>query len=297
MAPAAWWSYVLLVGAAVGWSLNGVIIKSVVMGALTIAFYRSAVAAVFLLPWAWPRRRRPDRSSLEAAAAYAATVVLLVLATKGTSAANAIILHYTAPFYVFVIGIPLLGERPGQRDWIALILAMLGVGCIMAGAGSADWQGIGYGVGSGMAFAMVILILRRDHARDPVWVTFFNNAVVALLLLPWVWQDLILDRRDFVLMGIMGVFQLGVPYVMFSTAVRQVRAMEASLIALLEPLLNPVWVVLAVGEVPSRWTVLGGSVVLAALASRYVFGSRSRPAMSDRDHPPLPAPPGDPLVP
>lgn len=274
---APWWSYALLIAAALGWSLNGVIIKSVVMGALTIAFYRSAVAAVFLLPVAWRRRRPPDRSSLEVAAAYAATVILLVLATKGTTAANAIILHYTAPFFVFLLGIPLLGEHPSRRDWIALALAMAGVACIFAGAASADWLGIWYGVGSGIAFAMVILLLRRDHARDPVWVTFLNNGVVAVLLLPLVWHTLWIDRHDFILMLTMGIVQLGLPYVLFSTAVRHVRASEASLISLLEPLLNPVWVALVVGEIPGLWTVGGGGVVLAGLVSRYAARGIRRP--------------------
>ena len=271
---APWWSYALLVAAALGWSLNGVLIKSVAMAALAIAFYRSAVAAVFLAPWAWRRREKVDRASVEVAAAYAFTVILLVLATKGTSAANAIILHYTAPFFVFLIGIPLLGELPVRRDWISLALAMGGVGGVFASAATADWMGIGYGLGSGIAFAMVILLLRRHHARDPLWVTFLNNAIVALLLLPWVWSELVLSRHDLLLMLTMGVVQLGVPYVLFSTAVRHVRAGEASLISLLEPLLNPVWVALAVGEIPAPWTLAGGSLVLVALTSRYVSWGR-----------------------
>jgi drug/metabolite transporter (DMT)-like permease len=284
------WSYALLVAAALCWSLNGVLIKSVAMAALAIAFYRSAVAAAFLAPFAWRRRERLGRASVEVAAAYTVTVILLVVATKGTSAANAIILHYTAPFFVFLIGIPLLGERPGRRDWISLGLAMGGVGFIFASAASADWVGIACGVGSGIAFAMLILLLRLHHSRDPLWVTFLNNAVVALLLLPWVWSQLLISRHDLVLMLTMGIVQLGVPYVMFSTAVRHVRAGEASLISLLEPLLNPVWVALAVGEIPARWTLVGGSVVLIALVSRYAFRSRRHlqpePVMGEQSPPP-----------
>lgn len=270
-----WWAYGLLVAAAMGWSLNGVLIKSVSMAALTIAFYRSAVAAVFLAPVAWRRRRRLDRTALEVAGAYAATVILLVLATRGTSAANAIILHYTAPFFVFLLGIPLLGERPSGRDWLCLGMAMGGVVLIVGGSASADWPGLICGLGSGIAFALLIVLLRRDHGHDPLWVTFRNNGVVALILLPWVGADLLVSRHDLVLMLIMGTVQLGLPYVLFSTAVRYVRAGEASLISLLEPLLNPVWVALVVGELPGPWTLLGGSVVLVALVSRFLPGGRS----------------------
>jgi len=272
---APWWAYGLLVAAALGWSLNGVLIKSVSMAALAIAFYRSAVAAVFLAPVAWRRRRRFDRTAVEVAAAYTATVILLVLATRGTSAANAVLLHYTAPFFVFLLGIPLLGERPSRGEWLCLGLAMGGVALIVGGSAGGDWPGLACGVGSGIAFALLIVLLRRDRGHDPLWVTFRNNAVVALILLPFVGPDVLVSRHDLGLMLIMGTVQLGLPYVLFSAAVRHVRAGEASLISLLEPLLNPVWVALVVGEIPGRWTLVGGCLVLGGLVFRFLPGRRN----------------------
>ncbi len=279
--PAPWWSYALLLAAALGWSLGGVFIKSASLSGPVIAFYRCAVAAVFLAPMAWRQRRPLDRRQLEAAAAYTATVVLLVLATKRTTAANAILLHYTAPLYVFVAGVRLLGERPARRDWLCLGVALAGVACICSGAGGADTAGIGYGLASGMAYALLILLLRRERGRRAIWVTFANNAAAALVLLPWVRHGLAASQRDLLLMLAMGVVQLAVPYVLFSKAIAHLAASEAALILLLEPMLNPVWVALAVGETPGGRTLIGGTCVLAALAARYL---RLAP------RPPLPTP-------
>ena len=248
--------------------MSGVIIKLVDMSALNIAFYRSAIAALFLWPLAWKRRERFDRGSLELSVAYTGTVILLVMATKATTAANAIILQYTAPLFVFILGIPLLGEHPTRRDWGGLALAMFGVMYIFYGAGEADVVGVGYGLASGLAFGLLIVLLRRYSARDPLWVVFFNNLVVGLLLLPLVWEEIWIEGWELVLMLVMGIVQLGLPYVLFSLAVRHVSAREAALISLLEPLLNPIWVGLVVGEIPGKETQIGGVVILGGLVFR-----------------------------
>jgi len=261
--------YALLVIVAACWSLNGVIIKLADMSALNIAFYRSSIAALFLMPFALRRREPLDRGSLEMAGAYAGTVILLVLATKATTAANAIFLHYTAPFFVFLIGIPLLGERPTGKDWKGLGLAMTGVLCIVLGGGEADRLGVGFGLVSGLSFGTLIVLLRRYSARNPLWIAFGNNLVVGLVLFPWIGGEIWISSRDLLLMLVMGIVQLGLPYVLFGLAIRQVNAREASLISLLEPLLNPVWVFFLVGETPSWETRLGGGIILAGLLLRF----------------------------
>jgi drug/metabolite transporter, DME family len=268
--------YALLVITAACWSLNGVIIKLADMSALNIAFYRSSIAALFLMPFALRRREPLNRGSLEIAGAYAGTVILLVLATKATTAANAIFLHYTAPLFVFLIGIPLLGERPSGRDWKGLGLAMVGVLCIVLGGGEADRLGVGFGLASGLSFGTLIVLLRRYRARNPLWIAFGNNLVVGLLLLPWIGGEIWISSRDLLLMLVMGIVQLGLPYVLFGLAIRQVNAREASLISLLEPLLNPVWVFFLVGEIPSWETRLGGGIIFTGLLLRFGVGMKRR---------------------
>jgi drug/metabolite transporter, DME family len=261
----------LLLLAACGWSLSGVIIKSSQLDGLTIAWSRSAIAAIFLLPWAWRRRQALDGASCYLAAVYLGTVTLLVLATKATTAANAIVLQYIAPAIVFPLGIAFLGERPTTKEWLALGVSMSGVGVIFVGAPTGHWLGIALGVGSGVFFGLLIVGMRRYRHIDPVWVICFNNACVAVFLAPWVnfsgWEY---SSRELILMLVLGIVQLGIPYVLFYRAVRQVTAREAALVSLLEPLLNPIWVVLVVGEVPLVATQVGGLIVLAGVVLPYL---------------------------
>lgn len=267
---------VMLVAAAVGWSISGAIIKSADMGALSIAFGRSLVAALCLAPLAWKRREPLDWGNLWLALAYTGSVTLLVAATKATTAANAILLQYTAPIFVFLLGIPLVGERPGWADWAGLALTMAGVGWIFAGAGEADSLGVMLGLASGLSFGMLILLQRRYRHKDPYWVLGSNNAVVALLLLPWLGPEPNASEREVLLMVLMGVVQLGGPYLLFFMALQRVPAREAALITLLEPLLNPIWVALVVGELPSQSTKIGGAIVLAGVVLRYAATGRGR---------------------
>lgn len=262
---------ILLVITSLGWSLSGVIIKTVEMEALPIAFYRSAIAGLFVGGWALGRGSYAlEKSSLYTAGAYCGAVILLVVSTKATTAANAIILQYAAPAIVFVLAIPLLNERPSRQDWWVLASTMLGVGCIFTQGGGGSFAGIAYGLASGVGFALLTVLLRRYQHSDPLQTISFNNLVVAILLLPWVWDQLALSPRDMVLMLIMGTVQLGGPYVLYAYALRRVVARDAALISLLEPLLNPVWVFLVVGEVPAASTFLGGLCIVGGLFLRFV---------------------------
>lgn len=262
----------LLLFTSLGWSISGVIIKTVDMEALPIAFYRSAIAALFI--GLISIRRGPYKATVGGfytACAYSVAVILLVVSTKATTAANAIILQYAAPAFVYVLAIPLLGEYPRRKDWWVLISTMVGVGCIFSQGNAGSIAGIGYGLASGAGFALLTVLLRRYQQSDPLQTIAFNNAIVALLLLPWVWYDLLLSPRDTLLMLIMGIVQLGGPYVMYAFALRRVVARDAALISLLEPLLNPIWVYFFVGELPELMTFIGGGFIMGGLVLRFLL--------------------------
>ncbi len=261
---------ILLVITSLGWSLSGVIIKTVEMDALPIAFYRSAIAGLFVGLWALRRGSNAiGMHNVYTAGAYCGAVILLVVSTKATTAANAIILQYAAPAFVFVLAVPLLDERPSRQDWWVLASTMVGVGCIFSQGMGGALAGIVYGLASGVGFALLTVLLRRYQHSDPLKTIAFNNMVVAVLLLPWVWDRLVLSPRDLLLMFIMGTVQLGGPYVLYAYALRRVVARDAALISLLEPLLNPVWVFLIVGEVPAATTFLGGAFIVGGLFLRF----------------------------
>lgn len=264
----------MLLLCALLWSLNGPLIK-VLSGpthqqsGLAIAFWRSLFAALVL---AWPAWRSSDRLPrtawwAPALLGFAAMCLLFVTATTYTEAASAIILQYTAPFWIFVFSALLLREPPPRHHWAALPVAMLGVLVIFLGGYSQAGLGLLLALASGVAFAMVMLSFRRLRDADPRATPCLTNAATTLLLGVWALATLPLPQRGdtWMLLALMGVVQMGLPYWLLARALRHVPPAEASLITLCEPLMNATWTWLAVGEMPRGATLAGGGIILAAL--------------------------------
>jgi drug/metabolite transporter, DME family len=298
-----------LLAAGILWSLGGIFIKRLPTGSLAITFYRSLFAALVLLPLAAARAptlrarsprllpgvasllsaspRRPKPPAREMAISvllFASLLVSFVTATKLTTAANAIILQYTAPIYVIGLSALLLREPPRPADRAALALCMAGVAVLFFGnfrpGGSS--AGLALALVSGACFGLFMLWQRRLREVDPVLLAGLNNAGAALVLavaIPWMGP---VDSRSLMLLGVMGTVQIALPYALFTWALQRVPGPEASLLTLIEPVLNPIWVALFAGETPSRATLAGGALILAALALRYaIWGKRgAAPAVS-----------------
>lgn len=280
-----------LAAAGVLWSLGGVFIKSLPVSALGITFYRSLFAGLCLLPLLRGRARPPLRDTAVAVLLYLALLAMYVAATQGTSAANAIFLQYTAPAYALLLGPRFFREPRTREDVWAVGLAMIGMAVLIGGnfQGGERWPLV-LGAGSGLMFGLFMLWLRRLRDYDPFAVTCTNNLGVALLagvalaaVEPG--ELALLPRaagggeglRTALLLALMGSLQIAAPYVLFSYGLRRVPAAEGSLLALVEPLLNPVWVVLVVGERPTAPTLVGGLLIVAALAARYTVLRPRRP--------------------
>lgn len=259
-----------LLYAAILWSLAGVFIKFLPLPALTIVFYRSLFAGLFFLVFFRKSAELPGRALLVSAASYTAAISAFVAANKLTTAANAIVLQYTAPIFVFLIVGYFFRERIGAGTWAALGIGMAGIAVIFAGsAGQPDFAGVAVALLSGLLFSIYMVSLRFLNSVPAVTLTCINNLACCFLLLPFVIGQLSLDRIEGSIIAVMGVVQLGVPYWLFSRAVAKIPVHEASLIVLIEPVLNPLWVALAVGEIPARATLIGGALIVAGLAVRY----------------------------
>jgi drug/metabolite transporter (DMT)-like permease len=172
---------------------------------------------------------------------------------------------------VFALARVFLKESVSKGDLRTLFVGMIGTGVIFLGsAGEADFPGVAIATLSGFLFGLYMTSLRLLREVSPVFLTFANNAVCCLLLLPFVYSHLALDIEQAAALAVMGVVQLGIPYFLFSKGLESVPVQEASLIALVEPVLNPIWVALVVGELPGAPTVAGGGIILAGLAMRYL---------------------------
>lgn len=278
------WGVALLVLAALLWSLNGVLIKSIYEGgsgppAVTIACYRSLFAGLFLLPLTrgkWRSlttasrdqgRRRIRPAAWGCMAFFTMMTAAFVLAMTKTETANALILQYTSTFWIFGLSPWLLHERPRPEDLRLLAIAVPGIAVIFAGNASTDAMGLSIALASGLFFGLLTLLIRHLRDSDSVVVTVFNNLGSALLLLPFCVGvgELMVSRRALMLLVVMGVVQFGVPYYLYTLGLVRVPASQAALVTLLEPVLAPVWTYFALGESVPRATMIGGTLILLAL--------------------------------
>jgi drug/metabolite transporter (DMT)-like permease len=257
--------------AALLWSLAGVFIKFLEIHPLTIVFYRSFFASLVFVPFLKSSEFRFNRPMLVSVISYTAAITAFVSANKLTTAANAIVLQYTAPVLVYLFSRLVLGEKISTSNALALTVSMVGVGMISVdNAGELEMSGVLLALLSGVLFAIYMVNLQRLREFSAIYLTWLNNLVCALLVLPFVKARLALSTDQLVIVAIMGGVQLGLPYFLFSKGLRTIPLQEAALIALIEPVLNPVWVALTVGEIPSFATLMGGAMILAALAVRYL---------------------------
>jgi drug/metabolite transporter (DMT)-like permease len=266
-----------LIIASVLWSLGGLLIKLVNWNAPAIAGMRSAITAVVLLIYL----RRPhfhwSPAQIGGALAYAATVILFVLANKLTTAANAILLQYSAPIYVALFGAWLLNEKATGLDWSTIFFVMAGMLLFfLDDLTSGNWWGNICAMLSAISFAALVVCLRKQKEASPFESVLLGNILTALIGLPFMFGTMP-DARSWIGLLLLGVFQLALPYILYASAIKHLAALEASLIPVLEALLNPIWVFLLVGEAPGWWAVVGGGMVLSAVTARGILITRVKP--------------------
>lgn len=303
---------VLLFAAALLWSISGALIKLAHReGAdgVTIAFYRSLFAGLFLLPfarrkfhtltrhvesrtadrafgkellsgerrswlfflhipismWNWLRTLRP--AALSCVVFFTLMTVCFVIANTKTEAANAIILQYTSTIWVFGLSPWLLAEKPRAKELWLLGLVMIGIAVIFGGNAATDLMGLLIALAAGLFYALLTIMIRIMRDSDPAAVTVLNNLGSAALLLPaaLLAGNLMVSRRALGLLVVMGVVQFGLPYYLFTLGLARVKAYQAALITLAEPVLVPLWAYLAVRERVPAATLIGGGVILMAL--------------------------------
>jgi drug/metabolite transporter (DMT)-like permease len=200
--------------------------------------------------------------------AYAATVTFFVIANDRTTAANAIFLQYTGPIYVAILSPWLLGERIRRLDWFCIALALAGIALFFRDQFSPrGLSGILFALASGLSFGSLAVLLRRERDASPGSALLLGNLLTAAIGLPFAIGHPLPATQAGALV-LLGVVQLGIPYILYSIAIRRVTALEAVLLPMLEPILNPLWVALARREIPGFWSLVGGTLVLTAVLLR-----------------------------
>jgi drug/metabolite transporter, DME family len=265
----------LIAGAALLWSTGGLGIKAIPDAALKVAFYRSAIAAVALFILFRPRYWRFSAPFCSAVISYGACLTTFVIATRWTTAANAIFLQYSGVIWVLVLSPLVLRESLRWRDAVAISVALAGMALFFVGRLDAGGlSGNIMALLSGVFFAALVLSLRLERGKGAEAAVTWGNVAVALVLLPFVANDLALSTTSFAVLGFLGVFQIAVAYALFVTGLKYVTATQASLTGMIEPIANPIWVFLLLAEVPHPLAIVGGAIVLTAIAWRTVSGRR-----------------------
>lgn len=279
----------LLAATALIWSSGGLAIKLVDASPMAITGVRSALSALTLAALFRGRlcfTLTPAR--VFAAASYAAMLITNVAATKMTTAANAILLAYTAPVYVALLAPRLLGEKTRPADWLFVGAALCGMVLFFFDRLSA--QGLAgnlVAVGTGLSYAAFTLFMRAQATSgqdaSPVESVLLGHALTALIGLPFLVPPLaqgLPSAEGWLGLLYLGVIQQGVSLALYVWCIKRLGALEAILIMTLEPILNPVWVALGVGELPGFWSLLGGGVVLLAVTLRGITQARAATTQS-----------------
>ncbi len=268
---------IYLVITAVLWSIGGLFIKLIDWNPMAIAGARSGIgAAVMLIYLREPVIKPLGKLKKLGACAYASLLILFVTANKLTTSANAILLQFTAPIWVALFSRWFLKEKIRKSDYVAIIVVMFGMVLFFIGdLQSGNLLGNFVGVLSGIAMAAFIILLKLQADDSPIEITLVGNIITFVIGFPFFFLSVPSINSVSGLL-ILGVFQLGIPYILYTTSIKHVSAVEAVLIPFIEPLLNPVWVFLVTSESPSGYGFLGGSIVVIALITRGVYQQRKK---------------------
>jgi drug/metabolite transporter, DME family len=278
-----------IITAAAIFSTGGAAIKLTTLSGGQVACVRSGIAALAVLVLAPESRRGWTWRTSVASVAYAACLTLFVLANKLTTSANTIFLQSAAPLYLLILGPWLLKERVKQADLIVLCAMAAGLACVFLGtqppARTAPDPALGnlLALLSGVAWAFLVVGLRwlgraeaaaGHEAPSPTTAVVLGNLLAALVNLPFALPVASFTPTDVVTVLFLGVVQIGVAYLLLSRALKHVGALEASLLLMVEPALNPFWSWLMHGETPGPWSLLGGVMILGATVLKSALDSR-----------------------
>jgi drug/metabolite transporter, DME family len=245
-----------------------------------VASFRAGVAALALLVLVPTVRRGVSARAALVGVAYAVTVVLFVQANKLTTAASTIFLQATSPLYIVLLQPLLLKERVPRRDLAAMAALAVGLGLVLLGVPDAGPTAPNPRLGnilaavSGCTSAFMMVGLRwlarddDDGSPSAPAAVVLGNLFAFAAVLPMALPVAHARPLDWMLIAYLGVFQIAVAYFLLLSALRQVAALEASLLMFLEPVLSPIWAWLFHGETPGTWTLAGGAVILATTGLR-----------------------------
>jgi len=278
--------YVLI--AVLLWSTGGLFIKMTTLDAFSVNAGRSFFAALTVAAFTYKKGLKLNGFTLLTSFLYAGTLSLFVYANKATTAANAIFLQYTAPLYVLVLSPFLLKEKFRFRDLLTIVFCLAGMSLFFLETSGEEsklaanvFAGNIAALLSGLFFGLFLLLLRHPRSlenKNPSLSVFYGNLMIVVFMIPLLIQNPPQpNSTDLFAILFLGFFQIGISYLLFTYGVSAgVRSLDASIIGFVEPLLNPVWVFLILGEKPSKWAIIGGAIIVVTVGIHTFINNRNK---------------------
>ena len=274
------------------WSLGGIFIKLISWSPFMIAGVRSLIAALILGGYMYFRRVpvKICRYSIGAGIGLSASCLFFVVANKLTTAANAIVLQYAAPVFILIISAVFLKQKLHRKEVITVSITMVGIILFFFDQLSpGSILGNIFGILAGLFLAIMLVMVGLGGKNDSIRMTgiLLAHLMTTVIGIPaGLFGTSAATSTEILYIVILGVFQLGIPYLLFAIATRDCPPLAASLIAMLEPLLNPVWVAIFVGEMPGLCALIGAAIIIVTVTWWCISDSRQTPDTDDAAPPP-----------
>jgi len=259
--------YVLI--AALLWSTGGLFIKLISFTAMQLSFFRCSIAAVTFALIFRKKILLINKLSIINSIVYAMVLITFVIATKTTTAANAIFLQATAPIYILIFE-PILTKTKYERvNIITVGVCMIGMLLFFIGKlEPGHLEGNLIALISGITFAALFLGMKKIEPQYQQSSIFWGNIIVAIICIPFLSSLELITFSDLWMVTFLGVFQIAFAYAFFASGLKRIYAVEASIISMVEPVFNPIWVFLGYGETPTIYSIIGGLIILGAIIIR-----------------------------
>lgn len=257
--------YILI--AAFLWSAGGLLIKSIDANPAFIALGRSAIAGIALCPFIRFKKIKNIKKLIILSLSYSLCLSTFVISTKLTAAANAITIQYCAPLFLFV-GFWIATKKLNKQKILPMIIILIGIVVfLLEPVSGSNLLGNILAVVSGIAFALLIYFMGFDYGLGGIGLTSLLNLMVVPLvafIVPWGESPYPKDMTSIICLVILGIVQIGVSYIFFYAGRKRVSSIDASILSLIEPILNPIWVFMLIGEKPSVFAIFGMILILSA---------------------------------
>ena len=263
-----------MLAAAILWSFGGLFIGFIPWGALSINGMRSLLAAAVFIIYRRSVKVRLTNGNVAAALCLCLTSTLIVFAYQLTTAAAAILLHFTSPVFIILLQFVFYGKKPRPSEAVAVMITILGMVLFFADSlETGNILGNILAICSGFAAAGMFLCNKRQDTipEESLLLGFFICAAIGM---PSVFLNVTADPFAWGSIIFLGIIQIGLAYLFFSIGIKKTSALLACIITALEPVLNPLWVALVTGEVPGPYAIAGGVIIIMTVAGFNVWTER-----------------------